>query len=71
MLSKQAIISKAEYKCMEWELHLKLRNQQLKTTLFLYRLLNQNHMGNANPNPPPKKKTTISTHEEKQPKQST
>ena len=38
---------RGEYKCRKWELHLKLRDQQLKTTLYMYRLLYQNFMGNA------------------------
>ena len=38
---------------------MKLRYQQPKTILFVYRLLNQNYMGNAN------QKTTTGTHKEK------
>ena len=37
-----------EYKHQKWELHLKLRDQQLETILHMYRLLYQNLMGNAN-----------------------
>ena len=40
-------------------MHLKLRDQQLKTTLYIYRLLYQNLMGTAN------QKTTIDTHKKK------
>ena len=31
MISKLATIRRGEYKCRKWELHLKLRDQQLKT----------------------------------------
>ena len=47
-VSKTATMSRGEYKCRKWELHLKLRDQQLKTTLYIYRLLYCNLMGNAN-----------------------
>ena len=36
MISKQATMRRREYKCRKWELHLKLRDQQLKTTLYIY-----------------------------------
>ena len=48
MISKQVIVRRGEHKYRILEMHLKLRNQQLKTTLYIYRLLNQNVMGNAN-----------------------
>ena len=48
MISKPAIVRRGEHKCRKWELHWKVRDQQLKTTLFIYRLLYQNLMGNAN-----------------------
>ena len=38
MISKPAII-RGQYKCRKWEMHLKLRDQQLKTILYIYRLL--------------------------------
>ena len=60
MISNPANIGR-EYKCRKWELHLRLRDQQLKTTLFyIYRLLYQNLMGNAN------QKTTKDTHTKKE-----
>ena len=77
MISKPAAMRRGEYKCRKWELHLKLRDQQLTTNLcvykyiytyiYLYRLLYQNLMGNAN------KKITIDTHttKKKQPKYNT
>ena len=44
MTSKPAIVRRGEYKCRILEMHLKLRDQQLKTTLYIYRLLFQNLM---------------------------
>ena len=41
MISKPATVRRGEYKCRKWELHLKLRDQQLTTTLYTYRLLYQ------------------------------
>ena len=35
---------KGEYKCRILEMHLKLRDQQLKTVLYNYRMLYQNPM---------------------------
>ena len=35
MISKPATMRKGEYKCRKWELHLKLRDQQLKTNLYI------------------------------------
>ena len=54
-------------KCRKWELHLKLRDQQGKKNLYIYRLLYQNFMGNAN------QKSTIDTltKKKKQPKHNT
>ena len=48
MISKPAIMRKGEYKCRILEMHLKLKDQQLKTILFIYRLLYQNLMVTAN-----------------------
>ena len=56
MISKQATMRRGERKCQKEELHLKLRNQQLKTTLYIDKLLYQNLMGNTN------QKTIIDTH---------
>ena len=56
MVSKPATMRRGQYKCRKWELHLKLRDEQLKTTLYIYRLLYQHLMQNAN------QKTTIDTN---------
>ena len=48
MISKSAIMRKGEYKYRILEMHLKLKDQQLKTVLFTYRLLYQNLMVTAN-----------------------
>ena len=44
MKSKPATVRRGEYKRRTLEMHLKLRDQQLKTILFVYRLLYQNLM---------------------------
>ena len=62
MISKQVIVRRGEHKYRILEMHLKLRNQQLKTTLYIYRLLNQNVMGNAN-----QKLQWIHTHKKSNP----
>ena len=36
MISKPAIMRRGEYKCRKWELNLKLRDQQLKTIMYIY-----------------------------------
>ena len=56
MILKPATMRREEQEFREWELHLKLRDQQLKTTLHMYRLLYQNLMGNAN------QKATVDTY---------
>ena len=56
MISKPAIMRRGKYKCRILEMHLKLKDQQLKTTLFIYRLLYQNLMVSAN------QKSTIDTY---------
>ena len=48
MITKQETMRSREYKCRKWELHLKLRDQKLKTNLYIYRLLYQNLIGNEN-----------------------
>ena len=58
MISKPAM-RRREYKCRILEMHLKLRDQQLKTILYIYRLIYQNLMGTAN------QKSTIDTHTKK------
>ena len=67
MISKPAIMRRGEYKCKILEMHLKLKNQQLKTILYIYRLPYQNLMVTAN------WKSTIDTHtkEKKQSKHNT
>ena len=67
MISKLATVRRGEHKCRKWELHLKLRDKQLKTILYIYRLLYQNLMGNANQ----KTTTDIHTKKKKQPKHNT
>ena len=59
MISKPAIVRRGEYKCRILEMDLKLKDQQLKTILFTYRLLYQNLMVTAN------RKSTVGTHTEK------
>ena len=56
MMSKPGIMRRREYKCRILEMHLKLRDQQFKTILFICRLLYQNLMGTAN------QKYVIDTH---------
>ena len=67
IILKPAAMRRGEYKCRKWELHLKLRDQQHKTTLYIYRLLYRNLLRPAN------QKTTIDTHtqKKKQPKHNT
>ena len=58
-ISKPAIVRKGEHKCRILEIHLKLKDQQLKTILFIYRLLYQNLIVTTN------RKSTINTHTKK------
>ena len=53
MISKPAIVRRGAYKCRRLDMHLKLSDQQLKTILYIYRLLYQNLMVTTN------QKTTI------------
>ena len=55
-ISKPSIMRRGEHKCRILEMHLKLKDQQLKTILFIYRLLYQNLMITAN------QKSVIDTH---------
>ena len=48
MISKPVIMRGGEYKCRIFEMHLKLRDQQLKTIIHMYRLLYQNLMVQTN-----------------------
>ena len=57
---KPTIVKTEDYKLRISEKHLKLRDQQLKTTLYVYSLLNQNLMVTAN------QKSTIDTHTKKE-----
>ena len=56
MISTPTIMTRGEYKCRILERHFKLKEQQLKTILFIYSLLYQNPMGTTN------QKSTIDTH---------
>ena len=47
-ISKPAIMRKGEYKYRILQMHLKLRDQQLKTILHIYRMLYQNILGTTN-----------------------
>ena len=59
MLPKPEIMRRGEYKCRTLEMHLQLRDKQLRTILYLYRLLFQNFRITAN------QKSTIDTHTKK------
>ena len=59
MISKPAIVRRGEHKCRILEMHFKLKDQQLKTTLFIHRRLCQNFMIVTN------QKSTIDTHAKK------
>ena len=48
MLSKSEIVRKGGYKCRTLEMHLQVRDQQLKTISYKYRLLYQNFRITAN-----------------------
>ena len=56
MLSKPVIVRRGEHKCRLLEMHLKLKDQQLKRIFFIYRLLYQYIMVTAN------QKSTMDTH---------
>ena len=51
------VIMRRDYKCRTFGMHLKLRDQQLKTIMYIYRLIYQNLMVTAN------KKSMRYTHE--------
>ena len=65
MILKPVIVRGGEYKCRIFETHLKLRDQQPKTIMHIYRLLYQNH-GNRKP-----KIYNRYTHKRKQSKHNT
>ena len=50
MISKPAIMRRGEYKCMILDMYWKLRDQQLTTVLYIYRLLYQNLVGTTKQN---------------------
>ena len=57
MPPKSEIVRKGAYKCRTLEMHLQLRDQQLKTTSYTYRLLHQNFRKTAN------QKSTVDTQQ--------
>ena len=67
MLPKPEIMRRGGYKYRTLEVHLQLRDQQLKTILYIYGILHQNFMVTAN------QKSTMDTHtnRKKQSKQNT
>ena len=48
MVSKPALVRRGKYKSRILEMHLKLKDQQLKTILHIYRMLYQNLIGITN-----------------------
>ena len=59
MLPKSEIVRRGGYKCRTLEMHLQLRDQQLKTISYIYRLLYQDFRVTAN------QKSTIYTQTNK------
>ena len=59
MISKPTTVRQGDHKHRILEMHSKLKDQQLKTILHIYRLLYQNLMGTTN------QKSTVDTHTEK------
>ena len=59
IISKQAIVRRGEHQCRILEVHLKLKDLQLKTIFFIYRLLYKNLMVTAT------QKSTVATHTKK------
>ena len=49
VLPKPEIVRRGGYKCRILEIHLQLRDHQLKTISYIYKLLYQNFMVTANP----------------------
>ena len=56
MISKPAIVRRGEHKCRILDMQLKLKDEQLKTILLIYRRLYQNVMVTT------KQKSTIDMH---------
>ena len=48
MKTKPLMVRRGGHKCRVLEMHLKLKDQQIKTIFFIYRLLYQNIMVTAN-----------------------
>ena len=48
MVSKAAFMRRGEQKCRRLDMYMKLSDQQLKTILFIYRLLHQNLKATTN-----------------------
>ena len=59
MISKPENMRREEYKCKVLQMHLKLRDQQLKSVLYIQRLLYQHFMATTN------QKSTIDGHTKK------
>ena len=59
MILKMVIMRGGEYKCRVFKMHLKLRDWQLKTILYIYRLLYKNYMVTTN------QKSSIDIHTKK------
>ena len=59
MAPKSDVIRRGGYKCRTLEIHLQLRDQQLKTKLYIYRLLYQNFRVTVI------QKSTVDTHTNK------
>ena len=62
MISKPEVVRRGGYKCMMLEMHLQLRDHNLKTVLYIYRLPYQNLMVTTNQKPA----IDIHTHRKKQ-----
>ena len=49
MLPKSEVMRRGGYICSTLEMHLQLKDQQLKTILYIHRLLHQDFRGNHKP----------------------
>ena len=58
-ISEPAFVQRESNKCRILEIHLKLKDQQVKKALYIHRLLYQNLMVTTN------RKSTIDTHTQK------
>ena len=59
MISNPAVMRRRKYKCRILKMHLRLRDEQLKTILYIYRLLHENITVTTN------QKSTIDIHTKK------